>query len=1190
MGRRLITMKIEDHERIFSHLSQDGQHGKLAILDAPTGSGKSYSIVEFLCKKAMRDEKFRAFFMTDQKKNLPLELFKSRWKKQKKTSHESSAVEPFKKIAVIRSLVDTVNLVVDDYNDKKIPVEIKTSYLTDQLESLRDSLNLYKVINKNQNSMDNWFELNKAEFNFRKCLAASLIDSENVEEVDFKNKDSQEKIRLALREASPEIQEWVYNLYPTIDVQTFQIFLCTTDKFIRSYTPFFQNKGEFFLYSHLIEDTLVVLDEFDGTKKRIWRKSIDDALKTQADILVLFDAIYQGLMRIDSSIPQQLKDILTRENKHSHYLQIAEKLNKEFKLSYLYKVEGTIFPQSYVIHTPISTLVSDDHSWYSHFDKQRRIVVVDHNQKYDLHFKNTLNRVSRFIKSFSMYVLNCARKYMDIRNSKIGALDSAINQIDACWTVYKALRLNNNQIEMLMNSALNSQQRKLKVDLVSKNVDNWHEFQKNGLELYSFMNSEQHDLQTEINVSFFSITAENYLLALIKKCLIYGLSATASIPTVLDNYDIEYLKGCLGKDYIDGKSFLTKSTMKEFDYAKRYQDYGVEVQSEIVGTFNSMRDLLKNKIDENLFNINENDIKKIDSEFKECLNSIELDKDEDINYFRHRYMSLFESFVYFLLDSKLTSFLGLQSKLADDTNYMSQSLIEHVFNTLSSILMDSKKDTVKLCFISSSNGNIQNQLQKSLQLPFKEGTRVYLLSAYLSIGTGQNLQHDISLKERKESRCIALDGTDENDKRLKQIDLAGIYLGEVTHIFTKIDDFKLNSEVLKYVTELEYLQDANEIGPDEVKQRLRYIQKKNGKIKNPSGIMSLEASYTKVIVQALGRMNRTFNKVKNPLILANADVINSISNVDKDLNNFSPEFQALIGMKDDVYNIDDDKQANQENIKKQNLTAYSLRDINQLLYGIRRNDNRQIDEYKIVRKNLLEFPTISKENLTKIREETRYCLQYLSNKDKKNKYTVEIKSLNDGFFDFEVNNAKGRSLTEISSRNLGLDYILKYKGMKDFFVEMNYATEWKSNEYIMNPIQSINLYKGILGEKAGKFIFEDVWNIRLVVFDNPRNFELFDFVVPNKNVAIDFKNWGLDHDEDRIKALNNVSGKLDILEKNTGQSWKVIIANILGNSNDTITVSGNKRAMEISALIDSKGKLILSSDDKKQIGEFLNGK
>ena len=308
------------------------------------------------------------------------------------------------------------------------------------------------------------------------------------------------------------------------------------------------------------------------------------------------------------------------------------------------------------------------------------------------------------------------------------------------------------------------------------------------------------------------------------------------------------------------------------------------------------------------------------------------------------------------------------------------------------------------------------------------------------------------------------------------------------------------------------------------------------------------------------------------------------------LNNFSPEFQALIGMKDDVYNIDDDKQANQENIKKQNLTAYSLRDINQLLYGIRRNDKGQIDEYKIVRKNLLEFPTISKENLTKIREETRYCLQYLPNKDKENKYTVEIKSLNDGFFDFEVNNAKGRSLTEISSRNLGLDYILKYKGMKDFFVEMNYATEWKSNEYIMNPIQSINLYKGILGEKAGKFIFEDVWNIELKNFINPENYELFDFVGPNKNVAVDFKNWGLDHDEDRIKALSIVGTKLDILEKNTGHSWKVIVANILGNGGDKITVSGNGKVMEIPALIDSEGELILSLDDKKQIGEFIDGK
>ncbi|GAQ00947.1 hypothetical protein NBRC111452_748 [Companilactobacillus farciminis] len=75
-------------------------------------------------------------------------------------------------------------------------------------------------------------------------------------------------------------------------------------------------------------------------------------------------------------------------------------------------------------------------------------------------------------------------------------------------------------------------------------------------------------------------------------------------------------------------------------------------------------------------------------------------------------MSLFESFVYFLLDSNLTSFLGLQSKLPDKTEYMSQKLIQQVFDVLSDQLCESRN--VKLCFISNTNGDIQNQLQESL--------------------------------------------------------------------------------------------------------------------------------------------------------------------------------------------------------------------------------------------------------------------------------------------------------------------------------------------------------------------------------------------------------------------------------------------------------------------------------------------
>lgn len=47
-------MKIADFEQIMLALTHDGPSGHLALLDAPTGSGKSYTIVHFYVTKLVR--------------------------------------------------------------------------------------------------------------------------------------------------------------------------------------------------------------------------------------------------------------------------------------------------------------------------------------------------------------------------------------------------------------------------------------------------------------------------------------------------------------------------------------------------------------------------------------------------------------------------------------------------------------------------------------------------------------------------------------------------------------------------------------------------------------------------------------------------------------------------------------------------------------------------------------------------------------------------------------------------------------------------------------------------------------------------------------------------------------------------------------------------------------------------------
>lgn len=1180
-------MKIQDHQKIFNKLSEYGNKGRIALLDAPTGSGKSYSIIEFLCDKSMNDEYFQAFFVTDQKKNLSEAEFERAWERRGEKYHSEIAAS-FEKIAVLRSLVDTVKILMEDSEEMRIPSLIESPNLKDSLEDLKNSLNLYEIVQRqSKDSQAGWNDLKKAEFKFRKALANQLSNLANLKNTDFRDKEFQTEIRKYIKNGPKELRRWIYKIYPTIDIENFQIYLCTTDKFIRSYTPFFRSSSETFLFSNVIKECLIVFDEFDGTKKQIWNKSIDDALTIQVDLLVLFYSIFQNLKRIDRHLPTQLKEILVKNNKHQHFLKIAEKLNDEFKLSNLYKMEGAMSPETYVIHTPLNTVLSDGKRWYSHFVQNRNSVVINNIKENNLRFSSMLNRVSKFIKSFNRYIVNCSDQYMNLRNKKAASFENTITQMDACWTVYRAIGIEDEQIKMLMNSTLNVRKNLVKNKDNNKKIDDWHEFQKNGLELFSFTNSEQHELQTEINASFLNVTAENFLLSLSKKSLVYGLSATASIPTVLDNYDLQYLKGKLGNNLINGRDFLTKETLEEFDYNNRYKEAGIKVHSEMIESYENIASLIKDK-KKSLSKDEWKKVKELDSELKKNLNLISSLSDKNLNsdsiYFRQRYMGLFESFVYFIMDKNLTSFLGLQSKLPDESAFMSEELIEKVFNFLANCFKGLNENTPKLKVISSRNGEIQNSLNEALRFPSRKSTRVYLLSAYLSIGVGQNLQHDMSPEERRNSQSILLNDSSKNDKRMKQIDIAGIYLGEVTHILAKINDSKLNFDLIKYVSQLEYLQDANELDPEEIEMQLKEIQRGNSRIPQPKGLPSREASYTKTIIQALGRMNRTFNKVKEPLVLAHFDVINSVSFLGQNPKLFSPEFNALMSNKKGLT----ENNLNREEVKKKNLTAYTLRDVSQLVNGLKNNDENLSKEYQRIREILLKFPTISSDQLNQFMKESTRCMQYLYSDRKSTEYSVEIKSLEKG--NFEFTDRRKSYVYEISSKNSNLDSILKYPGLKELFIENGYAIRWEPNELIMNPIQNINLYQGILGEISGKFILEDNWNFVLSKFNDFRNTELFDFKVENQNVAVDFKNWDLDHLENRKNALMNVENKLKILDENSKSFWHVIVINILGKGKKKITLSGDKRILEVPGLIGFDGNLILDWDERKRIGDFLSGR
>lgn len=1153
------------------------------FLDAPTGSGKSHSVIEFACKRARIDSSFKFFFVTDQKKNLQRDKFRDFWEKGRSNDDDP---HDYEKIAVIRSIKDTTNIIKSTFAD--LEKNFKDNEVELAFKKLKDISDLVEVIDSKDENNGIWKNLKNVEYDFRKALFKRLLFESDGTEGSMLDIECQNKVKRFLANDETGLSNWFYKVYPTIDLERYQIYLCTTDKFIRSYTTFFEKNGKSFLYSKMIEKSLVVFDEVDSTKKKILDKIIDDSLKIEVDLIALFRNIFKGIEIIKNELPDSLKEIITSEDNYKDLVNNSKAINKQFFLSYLYKMKrdpSKYGEDDFLIHASLHTLISDNAKWYSHFSSVKNQVLIDNDRSNDLGFENMLRRTSNFIKSFNRLILKCAIKYVELSNTHREDNENGMDEENAFFTIYRVLGLEDVQIRMLRNIEVdfgNKFNKKSSNELQKFKVEDYREFQKKGITLYYFKDSDKHDLQTEINASIINATPEKFLIALTKKCMVLGLSATSQMPTVLDNYDLEFLKSELGDKFIkDGRRFLTEETLKEFDYHTRYRNQGIKIKVAMVGADNSIESILREYSDI-IGNYDQSMVNELNSKLQETLNRISKGDNEkkegNQDYFRRRYLSLFESFIYFIKDSKITSFLGLQSKLPDNSPEMYRDLIEDVFKILCKQILGPDDDKYpKLCIIAKNNISVPEQIKKSLNL-VENGKRIYLLSAYLSIGVGQNLQHKMTSFEKKISKNISMDSNNNSDPRNTEIDLGGIYLGEVTNIITNLRNYKLDTDVLKFVFELEYLLDANEITNYEIKNILNKMEKRRY-IKYPRYLQSVVSSLVTRIIQALGRMNRTFNKIENPLVVANYQVINNINYVTPHRERYSPEFQALMSYKGEENNW---IQTDNSKLDNANKTAKTSRDNNQLLKGLR-NSPRYRLEYNKVREFLLKNPTVNKKELAEAQKEIKRSLQYLSNPYQKTEYKTKCISLNEGDFDFEKDNEANMI---ISSESSGLDICLKNPKVVQNFKEHNYPLFWGKKDYIINPIQ-FTLYKGILGEKVGKVLFEDILDEKLEDIEQLENTELFDYKVKNKGIVIDFKNWGNSYSERQDKAREKNTKKLDTLENNTGKSWRVIIINIIAQGENEITTTVSGRIMEIPGLINSKGIVSLASSDVRKVKEFL---
>ena len=153
----------------------------------------------------------------------------------------------------------------------------------------------------------------------------------------------------------------------------------------------------------------------------------------------------------------------------------------------------------------------------------------------------------------------------------------------------------------------------------------------------------------------------------------------------------------------------------------------------------------------------------------------------------------------------------------------------------------------------------------------------------------------------------------------------------------------------------------------------------------------------------------------------------------------------------------------------------------------------------------------------------------------------------------------------MSEKESGLPAMLQYPGMNEYFEENGYALEFTMNEYLMSPVLFHNIYKGALGEVAGKFILHKELGIDLKPITDPKYFEFFDYKLSN-DVYIDFKNWKYTYVQDKDEIRKDIIKKIE----NIGAK-RVYIINVVSNKNYKPSVMVDQRLVEIPMLINEDG-------------------
>ena len=1137
VSRSAVKKNNDLKDILLQHCQDPNKKTGLLLLTLPTGFGKTHYVLEYIAEHISKSLPQKIWFITNLKKNLPIEALKER-------------VDPTKYKRQVLFLNSYTSHIIEFIKTQDFPEDILV-----QTPSFRDLQKIVSEFEKptTNESYKNYLkeELNKKERFFRKELKGFLKDY-------LKAAKSPEE-RLKVIRTTPKLR-WIEKAYPSIQYHEKSVFFCTIDKFYLSVDTIIGPTIQISDPSNIKED-IVFIDEFDATKTNIKNAIINNAVKYNRDILSLFIKIFYGVDKRE--LPTKiLKN--TAQGRTEFLQKKLERLRLEGDRIYNdYRFQSHFFHRSN--SNKNRAFLFHDFEYHTIFEKseknsKQQYLIREFEKKDNTNYirigadqPNTnnqsilflLNDLKSFISLFSYFISDFSQEYKknhDEYSPEEISIDNAVR------TILDLFDLSEIEIQHFfinqISSQKNSKKLSLKFDISPINK---------GFRYYDILNRKPHNETSKIQYVDTITTPESWMINLCSNANVIGISATAGFDSPISNFSLSQLKHHLNDKFYELSAVENKILNNEFLEKKKY-DKKRAIQLVPISCNNDKR-------------------KSLQSLFKST---------ETINRFLHLFDNLedFEvqrfvrvGFVYlhFLKHPEIHSFLCLLNKFPQSDPH-GKFQIPHLKALFTEIRIESLKEnennakkTVELELKILKSQNFEKDIEE-INSHLKSGQKIFLMSTYQTMGAGQNIQYDAP----KDIDLVAInDFTFGGNKK----DYDGIYLEKPSYSlsFFKEGTFLSDKDLLNYLFEVAYLTEAGAISRIEKRERIEFIfkRKTNLHLRAPSNKALFERKavaehYCRVLIQAIGRLSRTRLKSPNTHILFDDEIRNYLHAFRKTNRILIPEFEALLDFckKDDVENQADPTAI--ENLNIHNSLAFSAL-LRKLVRDIPNWRQDKIVFWENLRDFVLKNPTISSERLQNSGLQKFYIQHPKSQKVNRYFYSSDDDFRKDLEISFDQKVGK-----EMSFESVLIKELLKVPGLENLFKKNGYATSFLSNDFILSPPLFQNVYLGAIGEVIGEHILNkySIPCSKLIEGE----YELFDAKL-SENIYVDFKFWGGTTRVDADDQIDKIKEKMV-----TANIDHVMIINIISPGNEFQPIINDCGIVEIPGLVDlNKHEIIESS-------------